>query len=154
MAKVMQILLLIGSIGVFIFLAAACGGSVWQKLRSNDNFTTGLFRFCDIVSCRQFHNAPDHIEACRAFAIIAVLAAFAGIVFAILVLAVERIRGFIASIILFGAAGSMALALIIYAAETTDNTNSWDYGWSYIIGWIGVIGAIATGIFGFFAERC
>ena len=80
------------------------------------------------------------------------LAVVAAIVFAILSMAVDSVKGFIASIILLVAAGFMAIGLIIYAAKR--ELQSLEIGWSYILGWIGVIGAIAAGVMGFFAEKC
>ena len=157
MAKVMQILLLLGSIGSFIFFAACLGGNKWIRDSYSGEFHQGLWRGCVGSRC-DYLKGPyaSWFKAVRAFAWISVLASIAGIILAIVQLAVEHVRGFIASILLFCAAGCMALALIIFDAEKSSSSLSshFDYGWTYIIGWVGTLGAITAAIFGFFAEKC
>ena len=86
-------------------------------------------------------------------AVIAIIVAITAIVFAILSLAKQNIKGFIGSIFLFIAAGCMAISLGIFTVKLKEMDFRF-YGWSYFIGWVGVAVSIAAGIMGFFAEKC
>ncbi|XP_057311387.1 lens fiber membrane intrinsic protein-like [Hydractinia symbiolongicarpus] len=154
-----KILLIVGSIGAFIFLAACTGGNYWIVSKLNSDFGQGLWKIC-AITCVSFDDfidtyggkLQDWFKAVRAFAILSCLAAIGGVLMSILGLVTDKVKGLFASLFLFAAAGCMALALIIYSSKQNMNTNV-KYGWSYILGWIGALGALASGIIGFMAEK-
>ena len=131
----------------------ACG-NVWIKSKSSYiDVTEGLWKTCRNDDCDTLSNdlLPDWFKAVRAFAAISVLVCITAIILSILV-AMEKTRGFVASIFLFLAAGSMAVALIVYASESK-LSSTLEYGWSFYLGWVGVVGGVTPAIIGFFAER-
>jgi len=161
MVKVMQIFLVLGSIGTFIFLAACCGGNVWMQQSSISVITTGLWKSCYRSTCATIKpvilnghriELPGWFIACRAFAVLSVLAAVAGILLSVLSIAVEKIKGFFASLLLICASGGMGLALIIYASKI--NLINYEYGWSYFLGWLGAVGGVVAAVIGFVSEKC
>ena len=90
-------------------------------------------------------------------AILSVLGIAAGLFLAFLGIFNEKIKGFFASVFLFGAAICMAIALSIYA-NNNDLSNAaaflkilWNYGWSFILGWTGVVAAGVSGLISIFA---
>jgi len=159
--QAMQILLVLGSVGAFIFLAAGCGGNVWIQAKSPNVLTSGLWKICGADRCVKTEDyiklihpgatLKSWFQACRAFSILSVLAAVAGILLSILSLLVEKIKGFFASLFLICAVGAMAISLIIYASE--QNMSYMKYGWTYFMGCIGVVVAAVSAVFGFCSGR-
>lgn len=154
---VRKILLIIGSIGAFVLLAACTGGNNWIF---NKHFTfreSGLWKLCR-STCISIDDYGDQnglklagwVIATRAFAIISCLAAAGGIIISILGMVSDKVKGLFASIFLFAAAGCMASALIIYSDKKKRGPDIY-FGWSYIAGWIGAVGALGTGLIGLFA---
>jgi len=151
MAKLGKILMIVGAAVIFIFLAASTGGNAWVVSKIDSDYQSGLWKSCS-PNCRTIDILEDWFKATRAFSIMATLAAVAATLLAILGMVSEKIKTLFASLFLFGAAFCMMIALSIYTAET-DISSSAEYGWSYIIGWIGTVGAVAVGVLGFFADK-
>ncbi|XP_057305002.1 epithelial membrane protein 1-like [Hydractinia symbiolongicarpus] len=158
---VAKILLIVGSIGAFIFLAACTGGNYWIVSKLQSDVGRGLWKSCSMITCVSIDDIydlaglklNDWFKTVRAFAIISCLAAVGGILMSILGMVSDKVKGWFASLFLFAAAGCMALALIIYSSKIDINTDYVKYGWSYILGWIGAIGGIGSGIFGLLTEK-
>ncbi|XP_057311204.1 lens fiber membrane intrinsic protein-like [Hydractinia symbiolongicarpus] len=154
-----KILLIVGSIGAFIFLAACTGGNYWVVSKFSSDVGQGLWKACEHVKCVSIDdnvgggkNLEDWFKAVRAFAIISCLASVGGILISILGVVSDKVKGLFASIFLFAAAGCMALALVIFSSKINLGSTI-KFGWSYILGWIGTLGGIGTAVVGILAEK-
>ena len=156
--KLGKIILILGSIVVLILLAPSTGGKVWFRVELKSGVTlgeSGLWKTCAYNRCSNITEIPDWLKAVRAFAIISILACIAGIMIAILGLFNEKVKGLFATIFFFATGVCMIIALGIY----TDKKDKYiskpgvSFGWSYIVGWIGALGAFVSGIVGILAER-
>ena len=153
-----KIILIVGSIVALILLAASTGGKVWIRLKLNGVIVSeqGLWKGCALNECSSLKPIPDWLKAVRAFAIISILVCIAAILIAILGIFNEKVKGPFATIFFFAAAVCMVIALAIYTdkADQIVSKPGVSYGWSYVVGWIGALGACVSGIVGILAERC
>ena len=137
------ILLLISS-GTFVLIGASAGGNYWLDLGS---YYSGLWRDCGsvfgVIVCGKidFKDVASWLHATRAFAVIAVLASGVGALISLVRLCKEM-DGKIVGIMFMVAAVCMVTALSIFTSKLVDNiedVKDVDWGWSYILGWIGAI---------------
>ena len=153
-----KIFLIVGGIAALFLLAASTGGKVWvqSKLFGVTVVESGLWRGCHLNKCYDIKVIPDWFKVVRAFAIISILACIPGIVIAILGLLSEKVKGLFATLFFFAAGGCMVIALGIYTNKMNQSISNpgASYGWSYILGWIGALGAFASGVVGILAEQC
>ncbi|XP_066912831.1 lens fiber membrane intrinsic protein-like [Clytia hemisphaerica] len=139
-----------------VLLATSTGGNYWLVV---DGASEGLWMYCPGNSkCRPF-NLPlgtlkNKMQATRAFAILAILSSLAAGVLTLLGFFSEKVKGTFVSVFAGGAAVCMIIALAIFTDLTSDITKSKliNYGWSYILGWVGVFGTFNSCILGFFAK--
>ena len=165
-----KIIVLVIGVLAFIFCAACTGGNNWieaslfvRRVRSETN--QGIWKVCVRSVCVSIedslkvggHSVPGWYNACRAFAILSVLGIAAGLLLAALGIVNEKIKGFFASVFLFGAALCMIIALSVYASKNDMSSAasflniSWNYGWSFVLGWIGVVATGVSGLISIFA---
>jgi len=133
------IVLGVGVVG-FICLAASCGGNEWV---TSSGANSGLWKICVNSRCFDVENADDSLRAVQAFSILSVLAMVAGVVASAL-LTLNKIPGSVAAIAYIVSGVCALIAGAIYAGETRLGSNDW--GWSFILCWIGMILAFAAGI--------
>lgn len=153
MANIGKILMILGSIGTFVFIAASTGGNYWLTTSFKSDIGQGLWKICQ-YSCVSIDSSSlaDWFKATRAFAVMACLAAAGAILMAILGMVSEKIKSLFVSLFLFAAAGNMVLALAIFTSKT-GSSRLLSYGWSYILGWIGAVGGGVGGLLGLFADK-
>lgn len=141
-------LLLLGSL-TFILLAASCGGPQWIKGETGTITTFGLkYRVKTEDKGIWGGKAKGWLQAVRAFSILAVLATVAGLV-ASLLFAMGKNTGVIAGIVYVVAGVCALIGLAIF----TDKLSGATFGWSFILGWIGVVFAVISGVFAFVKGR-
>ena len=162
------IVLVIGALA-FIFCAACTGGNNWVETSvpvgntDEEAIQGGLWKVClsshgICMSMKDSlkvlgHSVPGWYMACRAMAILSCIGIAAGLFLAFLGIVNEKIKGFFASVFLFGAAICMIIALSVYASKNdlSDYKLPWNYGWSFILGCIGVVAAGVSGYISIFA---
>lgn len=158
--NIVKLLLIVGCGGVFIFMAACCGGNYWISI-GDKGAGQGLWKGCgynpfkDEVVCNEFNAVKGWVTAVRAFSLLAVLATIAAGVLALAGLFTEKIKGIVPGVFALIAGLCMIIALSIYTSETTAYVSNSliKYGWSFIMGWIGAIGAFACFVIGIIANK-
>ncbi|XP_067254966.1 lens fiber membrane intrinsic protein-like isoform X1 [Chanodichthys erythropterus] len=119
----------------------------------------GLWRTCATGECKILSgaiaskdSAHVYIDVTRAFMLLSVLGCLAGVVLGISARKqVQSIRMRIGGIALLLAGFLAFLALVTYTVMSfienqNDKKSDWKFGWSYILGWIGTISALAAGV--------
>ena len=165
-----KIIVLVIGVLALIFCAACTGGNNWLETSIPIGNTVretnqGLWKACSNGVCLSIEDTlklagatlPGWYMACRAMAILSCLGIAAGLFLAFLGIVNEKVKGFFASVFLFGAALCMIIALSIYISKNNLSDVaalykiSWNYGWSFILGWIGVAAAGVSGLISIFA---
>ncbi|XP_057309236.1 lens fiber membrane intrinsic protein-like [Hydractinia symbiolongicarpus] len=157
-----KICFLVSSILAGIFISSGAGGNQWLKIKTNKYVTKhdiGLWKVCGELNCKTIGNDLGDKEkwykATRAFAVISCLVIIAGIILAILALVSDKVKSIIGGILMFCGGGCMLVALAIFTDKQDFDSIyfKYQYGWSYIIGWIGVAVSIVSGVLGIMAEK-
>ena len=144
-----KLLLLLGCGGVFILMAACCGGNAWFTYGPYD---FGVWKYCLKGQCVATEANTDKQKAIRAFSILAVLASVAAGGLALIGLFSDKIKGMLSSVFLIVSLVCMVIALSIFIDAVNDNPfNTASYGWSFYLGWVGCAGAIGAAVIGFVA---
>ena len=163
-----KIIVLVIGVLAFIFCAACTGGNNWIRAlvgNTNREVVQGLWKVCSNGLCLSIEDTlkvlgqtlPGWYMACRAMAILSCIGIAAGLFLAALGIVNEKIKGFFASVFLFGAAICMIIALSVYASKNDlSNTAAslkitWNYDWSFILGGTGVAAAGVSGLISIFA---
>ncbi|XP_026888151.1 lens intrinsic membrane protein 2.2 isoform X2 [Electrophorus electricus] len=148
------------TMAALVLLVISTATDYWMQYRYSGNFANqGLWRFCINRKCHAHTLTVDFWDATRAFMLLSVLSTF---VAALLGLGTftsstksRRVRaGGVASLL----AGFLSLlALAVYTGATVHFFGkryiNWRFSWSYILGWMGVILALASGILQLCAYR-
>ena len=169
---VKKIIVLVIGVLAFIFCAACTGGNNWIEAgfpagNVQTETSQGLWQVCSSSTgnCLSIDDSlkivgqtlPGWYMACRAMAILSCLGIAAGLFLAFLGIVNDKIKGFFASVFLFGAAVCMLIALSVYTSKNNLSETaaflklSWNYGWSFVLGWIGVVAAGVSGLISIFA---
>ncbi|XP_057294054.1 lens fiber membrane intrinsic protein-like [Hydractinia symbiolongicarpus] len=155
MVKVGQVALIAIAGLSLVFIAACVGGNVWTKVEiSIRGFTfkanAGLWKTCRNDECENRKIIPSWFKSVRAFAVLSCMASIGAIVMSLLGLFTEKVKSIFASVFFAAAAGCMVIALVVFVSKV-ESTQGGSIGWSYIIGWIGVVTSIFGVILGFIA---
>ena len=160
-----KIIVLVIGVLALIFCAACTGGNNWLEttIPIDTEITLGLWKACSSLNgiCVSTEDAvkavgqtvPGWYLACRAMTILSCVGIVTGLFLTALGIFIEKIKGFFASVFLFDAAICMAIALSVYAIKNDVSLSkiSRNYGWSFILGWIGVVAAGVSGLISIFA---
>jgi len=142
---------------VFVLLATSCGGIQWMKaerwLGTAFEKQYGLWRSCvgDVCVKIDPDTLVDWEKAVQAFSLLSVLATAAGIVTSLLFV-FDKIPYLVPGAAFIGAAICSLIAMAVYTSETQVLVNNYNrlgdfkYGWSFILGWIGMILAGINGL--------
>ncbi|XP_026888150.1 lens intrinsic membrane protein 2.2 isoform X1 [Electrophorus electricus] len=162
------------TMAALVLLVISTATDYWMQYRYSGNFANqGLWRFCINRKCHAHTLTVDFWDATRAFMLLSVLSTF---VAALLGLGTftsstksRRVRaGGVASLLAgeprlqphalgIGPGFLSLLALAVYTGATVHFFGkryiNWRFSWSYILGWMGVILALASGILQLCAYR-
>ncbi|XP_051550120.1 lens fiber membrane intrinsic protein-like [Myxocyprinus asiaticus] len=124
----------------------------WMQYRYSGNASNqGLWRFCINRKCHAHTLTAAFWDATRAFMLLSVLSAFAGVVLGFVASnrpRSSRVRTGGIALLLSGFFALLALA--IYTGVMVDFFGKryidWRFSWSYILGWIGIILALGAGV--------
>lgn len=145
--KHLKVILLLGSVVIFVLTAACCGGDYWLDTY---NGNLGLWRECsDIIgafmrtcSNREASLGDHALKSERSLTILATVLSASASIIAFICNFTHLIKPVIASscLIIASLASSIALSLFTYQkhGETTRELSSSSFGWSWYLGWIGV----------------
>ena len=145
--KHLKVILLLGSVVIFVLTAACCGGDYWLETY---NGNLGLWRECsDIIgafmrtcSNREAELGDHALKSERSLTILATVLSASACIIAFICNFTSLIKPVIASscLIIASIASSIALSLFTYQkyGETTRELSSSSFGWSWYLGWIGV----------------
>lgn len=142
-----QILLLLACIISFLFIAASTGGNAWLQ---NDVTMKGLWKSCPYSSCVPYNRVEVWHRTCQVLCVLACLLTVISTMLAIIELLIDRMFIYFISSSVLLAGILMLSSLSIYTHYTRDSYL--DFGWSYVIGWIGMLISMAGGIYGFILE--
>uniref|UniRef100_A0A8C6S877 Lens intrinsic membrane protein 2.2 n=1 Tax=Neogobius melanostomus TaxID=47308 RepID=A0A8C6S877_9GOBI len=158
-------------VAALVLLIVTTATDFWMQYRySGSSANQGLWRFCINHKCHRHTIAVGEYinnemfvsafwDATRAFMLLSVLSCFAGVVLGLSAFTSgtksRRVRtGGIALIL---SAFLALLALAIYTGVTVTFFGKrfldWRFSWSYIVGWVAIILALAAGIFQLCAYR-
>ncbi|XP_056615632.1 lens intrinsic membrane protein 2.2 [Triplophysa dalaica] len=135
-----------------VLLVISTATDHWMQYRYSGNASNqGLWRICINRKCHAHTLNVAFWDATRAFMLLSVLSCFAGVVLGATASNRPRCRrvkiGGIA-LLLSGFLGILALA--IYTGMTVNFFGKryidWRFSWSYIVGWISIILALAAGV--------
>ncbi|XP_051550722.1 lens fiber membrane intrinsic protein-like [Myxocyprinus asiaticus] len=134
-----------------VLLLISTATDYWMQYRYSGNAASqGLWRFCINHKCHAHTLIVAFWDATRAFMLLSVLSAFAGVVLGIVAFNRPRSRQIQTGGIALLLSGFFALlALTIYTGVTVNFFGKryidWRFSWSYILGWIGIILALGAG---------
>ncbi|KAI2650728.1 Lens fiber membrane intrinsic protein [Labeo rohita] len=135
-----------------VLLIISTATDYWMQYRYSGNAANqGLWRFCINRKCHAHTLTVAFWDATRAFMLLSVLGCFAGVVLGVTASKRPRSRRVRTGGIALLLSGFLALlALAIYTGMTVNFFGKryidWRFSWSYILGWIGIILALAAGI--------
>ena len=145
--KHLKVILLLGSVVIFVLTAACCGGDYWLDTY---NGNLGLWREClDIIGAfmrtctnREAELGDHALKSERSLTILATVFSASASIIAFICTFTHLIKPVIASscLIIASLASCIALSLFTYQnyGETTRELSSSSFGWSWYLGWIAV----------------
>ena len=149
MVDVKKVVLVVVSVGAFIFIAASNGGNNWvEDDRRSITLSYGLWNVCGGSVCVAygFDSVVGKLHATRAFTSIGTLLCAAAAVVAMVRLCKE-VDGKVVAGLFIVAGVCMIIALAIYTDYSSDTVrmDKVSYGWSYVLGWIATVMAFVAG---------
>uniref|UniRef100_A0A8B9HXN0 Lens intrinsic membrane protein 2 n=1 Tax=Astyanax mexicanus TaxID=7994 RepID=A0A8B9HXN0_ASTMX len=138
-------------VAALVLLIVSTATDYWMQYRYSGNLANqGLWRFCINHKCHAHTLTVAFWDATRAFMLLSVLSCFAGVVLGLSAFANgtknRRVRTGGIALLLSGFLALLALA--IYTGVTVNFFGKryidWRFSWSYILGWIGIILALAA----------
>ena len=145
--KHLKVILLLGSVPIFVLTAACCGGDYWLDTY---NGNLGLWRECsDVIgafmrtcSNREAELGDHALKSERSLTILATVFSASASIIGFICNFTHLIKPVIASscLIIASLASCIALSLFTYQnyGETTRELSSSSFGWSWYLGWIAV----------------
>jgi len=131
-SKAVAVVPIILGVIIFVLLAASCGGRQWLDWWADN----GLWVTSDC--------GASWFCAVRAFSLLAIFATVAGILASLLFL-LGKVPGFLAGVAYIGAGICGLITMSIYTGKV-DSYNSYGWGWSFILGWVGTCLAGLSGL--------
>ncbi|XP_051766891.1 lens intrinsic membrane protein 2.2 isoform X2 [Ctenopharyngodon idella] len=139
-------------VAALVLLIISTSTDYWMQYRYSGNAANqGLWRFCINRKCHAHTLSVAFWDATRAFMLLSVLGCFAGVVLGITAskrVQSRRVRTGGIALLLSGFLALLALA--IYTGKTLSHKQSkcsdCEFAWSYFLGWIGTISALAAGV--------
>lgn len=150
MIKRHHISLVIANCVAFICITSCTGGHSWFTYQNSNITARGLWVTCNQVSCNRIDYSPYWLDVIRVFAILACVFSLAGMFTVILALTIlTNLKGFYNSIFCFVASVCMAVSLNSFVHELISESDGpqFSLGWSYIVGCVGLLANIFTGIY-------
>lgn len=86
------------------------------------------------------------LRVTRAFCLLAVVASAIAVAIIILVVKTKLVRGYVCALLFFMSSVFILIALVVFAAEISAPGIDYNFGWSYALGWIGMIFGILPGV--------
>ncbi|KAM9368352.1 lens fiber membrane intrinsic protein-like [Phaethornis superciliosus] len=145
--------LLCGATGLALLVAATATHFWLQRRGPEGPQNLGLWGGCRGGPCRPLPTAPGLWEAARVLLLLSVLAAAAGMALGLSVVATaaQRVRARAAGVTLLLAALLALLGLVLLTAGTLSPPSParppWNFSWSYILGWTGLVLLGSAGLF-------
>ncbi|XP_062869149.1 lens intrinsic membrane protein 2.2 [Trichomycterus rosablanca] len=143
----------LSGVAALMLLIVSTATDYWMQYRYSGNFANqGLWRFCINRKCHAHTLTVAFWDATRAFMLLSVLSCFVGVVLGVSAFTNRtkntRVRTGGITFLLTGFLALLALA--IYTGMTVNffakRYIEWRFSWSYILGWIGTILALAAGV--------
>ena len=143
----MKVILLLGSVAIFVLTSACCGGDYWLETYTGNY---GIWRECSEIigaftrTCQEREvKIGDHaLKSQRSLTILATVASAVAAIIAFICIFTTMIRPAIASACLFLGSMATCIALSIFTyqnhEETTRLLASSSFGWSWYLGWVAV----------------
>ncbi|XP_057310520.1 lens fiber membrane intrinsic protein-like [Hydractinia symbiolongicarpus] len=155
MVAIRSISLAIAVVTCTLFWASTIGVA-WVKNKMYPDSSIGIWRICvPIHGCSSisYDDSTDvwH-NAVRAFVCLAIIANFVGIGLLAAGFWSPKIRGIIATFPMFLASLFEIIALSVYAGKF-ELPEAHQFGWSFILGWVASVCAIASAILAIFSEK-
>ncbi|NP_001030162.1 lens intrinsic membrane protein 2.2 isoform X2 [Danio rerio] len=139
-------------VAALVLLIISTSTDYWMQYRYSGNAANqGLWRFCINRRCHAHTLTVAFWDATRAFMLLSVLSCFAGVLLGLTASKRARSRRVKTGGITLLLSGFLALlALSIYTGMTISYFGrryiDWRFSWSFILGWISVILALAAGV--------
>lgn len=143
-----KIVLLVACIVSFLLIAVSTGGNVWLR---NDVSSKGLWKSCPYSSCSSYNKVRVWHRTCQVLSVLACILTLTSTMLAIIELIIDRMFLYFISSTVFLAGIFMLSCLAIYTHYT--RKSDLGFGWSFVVGWIGVLISTVAGIYGFILER-
>ena len=131
------------------FLLAALAGDQWQKFESDDDSEKiSLWKHCvankTVEICQDLKPKPTYVKVTQAFLIIATSHIFLAAIFSILLVcgkmqAKHAYWPYITTLL------SSLIGLAVYSGMA-DLQDGWEFGWCFILGWLGFAASIAASV--------
>ncbi|XP_056303824.1 lens intrinsic membrane protein 2.2 [Danio aesculapii] len=139
-------------VAALVLLIISTATDYWMQYRYSGNAANqGLWRFCINRRCHAHTLTVAFWDATRAFMLLSVLSCFTGVLLGLTASKRARSRRVKTGRITLLLSGFLALlALSIYTGMTISYFGrryiDWRFSWSFILGWISVILALAAGV--------
>ncbi|XP_030647819.1 lens intrinsic membrane protein 2.2 [Chanos chanos] len=140
-------------VAALVLLIVSTATDFWMQYRySGNSANQGLWRFCINRKCHAHTLTVAFWDATRAFMLLSVLSCLVGVVLGLSAFSnrtkSRRVRTGGIALLLSGFLALLALA--IYTGVTVNFFGKryidWRFSWSYILGWLGILLALAAGV--------